>query len=173
MPDDFASNFVVNPDLHWLTADMLSSLRKLARVRQWRLPVLEVDEVFHRALLRWAVPLPPQTEPLSQHQLNVFSLVCRNVLIDELRQRTRHRKLAETLSEAAETSFPSPETNVVNQDFFEFTMGLLDDRQRQVFQMRYRHGLPFSEIAREVGLKEAAVRQMHKRALQKLRDLLK
>ena len=51
-------------------------------------------------------------------------------------------------------------------------IGRLDEKDREVIELRYFAGLPFGEIAELSGANESAAKVRHHRALKKLRELL-
>jgi RNA polymerase sigma factor (sigma-70 family) len=164
-----------NVDLSWL-APYIHHLRAVALTRHRRLRwVMEIDEVLHRAVLRWAPgeKPPPVGEGLSVRQIGTFSLVCRNVLIDEVRAYARRRKLAEEASYLPGRRESAVETLLSNQDLAESVLSRLQPSAREVLQLRYFEMLSFEEIGRRIGKRADAVRQMHTRAMRTLRDCFK
>jgi RNA polymerase sigma factor (sigma-70 family) len=135
---------------------------------------MEVDEVLHRAVLRWAPEeTPPQGDRLSTVQVKTFSLVCRNVLIDEVRAFARRRRLAEEARHLPRRSEREPEASLSDRELAERALSRLSPFAREVLQLRYFGGLSFDEIGQRLGKRADAVRQVHGRALRELRDVLR
>jgi RNA polymerase sigma factor (sigma-70 family) len=161
-------------DLDWVTPHY-DQLRTIAQARHRRLPwIMEVNDLLHDALLRWAPgqgPLPSGA-PLNSRQLATFSLTCLHVLINELRKQARWRKRFEELARGRDSSQVSPERSVELKDLVESLLSQLREREREVLQGRYFRGLSFRRIARRLHCTPELARQIHHRAIVKLRDLL-
>ena len=164
-----------NVDLSWI-APYVHHLRAIALTRHRRLRwVMEVDDLFHRAVLRWAPgeEPPPEGEQLSAKQVGTFSLACRNVLIDEVRAFARRRRLAEEVKHLPGRSERVVETSLGEQELAESVLSRLHPSARKVLQLRYFEGLSFDEIGRRLGKRADAARQVHARAIRDLRDSFK
>jgi RNA polymerase sigma factor (sigma-70 family) len=147
-------------ELNWL-APYLHHLRAVALTRQSRLRwVMEVDEVLHRALLRWAPREKPPAagKGLSDRQIASFSLACRNVLIDEVRAMARRRRLAEEARNLAGHSQGDAEAAFGRREFVESVLSRLNPSARMVLELRYFDNLSFEEIGRRMGKRADADR---------------
>ena len=49
----------------------------------------------------------------------------------------------------------------------------LPDPERRIIRHHYLQGLPFDEVAEQMGLSKGRISQLHKRAIERLRDALK
>ncbi len=166
-----------NAGLKWVSP-YYAELWRIAELRHRRLPwILDVGDVLHQALLRWA---PRQKPPdrggvLNSQQLATFSLTCRNVLLNELRGYTRRRKL-EVLRTRAEP-YQVPETLThENAEFVRSALSHLNERERAVLRFGYFKQMSFAEIAVELDrirlVPECTTdnaRKIHQRAIDKLR----
>lgn len=162
-------------DIGWV-GPYYPQLMAVALVRQRRLRwIMEVDELVHQALLRWAPKqsAPQAGEPLTSQQLGTFSLSCRNVLVDELRNITRRRKLRETLARLPSRQEASAESRIGRLELAEHALSCLDERSRRVVELRYGRQLSFAEIGAELGCREASARQLHSRAIRRMREFIK
>ncbi len=130
----------------------------------------EAEEVFqtvfvklHRTRIRYRAEIP---------FLPWFFTIARNALIDHLR-RTQTRQTYVTLDEAAVAGCPAPE------QYEQTPLGTtlpeisnLSKTQRHVLELRFNAGLTFREIAEQLQLSPANVRQLASRAIGKLRQRL-
>ncbi len=107
-------------------------------------------------------------------------VICRSVVTDHLRQRTRSREHAVAdIGELADMAFvegPEPlqprlevsdEAATVRQK-----LSGLPTRSQEVLKMRYEDDLDFDEIAKRLGLKQENVRQILSRSIRQLKGQL-
>jgi len=94
----------------------------------------------------------------------LFAL-CRNTLIDGLRERGRTLEDAnsDAIARAAATNETGPELP---------DLGSLPLDQRKAVELRYMEDLPFDEIARRLETSPSNARQLVSRGVRRLRDLL-
>ena len=107
----------------------------------------------------------------------------RNKFLDAARKQGRRQHNAPqrafpenssgAVSVPAETSSPSHKA-MRNEDTAALNSALsqLSSEEQQVFHLRYFKQLPFGEIAAQTGRTDVAVRQMHLRAIRRLRELM-
>jgi len=106
----------------------------------------------------------------------LFTL-CRNVMLDSLRAKSRIREEAraeiEALSEQAANEMPDAAAeNVAMLRIHEWSAEL-SPAQREVISLRFGEDLSFDEIATRLRIKSSGARKLSQRAIQKLRTLFK
>lgn len=95
--------------------------------------------------------------------------------IDELR---RHRPVAtldvagDLPDERRDTSPPAMAEAAADAERVRGALAALPDAQREVVTLRYLHDLSYERIARQMGRSNDAVRQLHQRAIGRLRRTL-
>jgi len=79
------------------------------------------------------------------------------------------------MSLGASEAFASPEQSVEDKDMLHIlakAIGSLRDNQQLVLSLYYQEGLTMGEIATVMGITRSRVCQIHKSAIQKLRELI-
>ena len=107
--------------------------------------------------------------------LSFFFTVARNTMIDYFRKSSHKeivsdeviRKFADTVGSHMDTE--SQET----KDSLLLAISKLTDEQREVITLFYTQDLTYEEISTITGKRQDAIRQIHSRAMKKLRDLYK
>jgi RNA polymerase sigma-70 factor (ECF subfamily) len=96
--------------------------------------------------------------------------VCRNLVRDQWRRRRP------TEDDSALDGLPAPAADTeslalgnLDRELLVRALGQLSAEHRRVLELRFQCGLSTSEVARELGRRADAVRQLQRRALQRLR----
>jgi len=103
-------------------------------------------------------------------------LLARQVWIDELRKRTRRKKLADSVAlETAGAVVPSVADEVASRDVADVQQALaqLPEAMRLVVELGVYQELPYSEIAEILEIPEGTVKSRMFNALTQLRTILK
>jgi RNA polymerase sigma-70 factor, ECF subfamily len=125
-----------------------------------------ISRTFERLLLRLESYDERRGGPLP------FALaIARNLLVDDLRARRPGVPLEEAAAQLVETRTPLSE--LLRGEELQGAQERLDalpPESRELFALRYADGLSCADIARLLGLSQAAVRQRLSRAVRALRD---
>lgn len=95
--------------------------------------------------------------------------LAQSALIDEFRRNSK-KVLYEQFDE--EINYVPSEADNDTVERIDLNEAVLSSAEREVLSLRYLQDLPFSEIAKKLGLKPDNTRKIASRALQKLRTLL-
>lgn len=97
--------------------------------------------------------------------------VSTNVAIEAGRQREREARLLRGYLREAKRWFVGPNADVETREYVDWLLRGLTERERLVLRSRYFKGMSCAEIATMMGVKADLIRQVHYRALQKLRKM--
>lgn len=125
-----------------------------------------VSHVFHRFLERLG-----DYEPGRGSVVSWVLTMARNAIIDHYRAR-RDTVPVEELAEVLAGSSRDPLDALIQDEEIRIVQALLREMPaptREMFALRYGHGMRYREIAACMGLSEAAVRQRFSRALRELK----
>lgn len=105
--------------------------------------------------------------------LSFFFTVARNTLIDHFRKND-HREIVsdEVVFEHAE-NIVMIENDTNQKDQILEAVAKLSEDQQEIIKLYYTNDLTYKEIAEVVGKREDTIRQIHSRAIKKLRELYK
>lgn len=101
--------------------------------------------------------------------------IARNVMRDQWRMVRRRRMLPVDSLRDLEFDAPSPEERLIREEEAGLVLralGALPDADRELLSLKYTSGLEHREIARLLGIREAAVRTRLWRALARLREVV-
>ncbi len=108
--------------------------------------------------------------------LAFFFTVARNTLIDYFR-KNKNREIVsdEIVSDNIEESDKSDEESTAREqkELLTEAIGKLSLEQQEIIRLYYTNDLTYKEIAEITGKREDAIRQIHSRAIKKLRSLYK
>ncbi len=93
--------------------------------------------------------------------------VCRNSLIDHLRQKARRKE------ESAGAAENIADTSVAEATELEESLRGLSAQENAILGLHYLQGYSFSEVAQHLRIQPASARKISSRAIQKLKGLLK
>lgn len=106
--------------------------------------------------------------------LAFFFTVARNTLIDHFRKNA-HREIVsdEIVSNYAEVQGSSDDQSISREqkESLDAILAKLSDEQQEIIRLYYTNDLTYKEIADITGKRENAIRQIHSRAIKKLREL--
>jgi RNA polymerase sigma-70 factor (ECF subfamily) len=139
-----------------------------ARIR----PREEAEDLCSQIFLRFSQRLE-QYDGARGSVLSWILSMSRNALIDRLRSL----RPTSTLDESIDIVDPSPNPleRIVEGEEARFVHGLLADHPpevREMFSLRFAHGLRYAEIGEMLGMSESAVKQRFSRNLRQLRSTL-
>jgi len=126
-----------------------------------------VSAIFHRFLESW-----DSYDPEAGSVWTWVMTMTRNRVIDFYRTR-RNAEGLEDLDEILICGRPNPEQRLILDEDARFLDGILSGEEPQVreaFALRYGQGMSHGEIARVLGISEAAVKQRFSRTLRRLRE---
>ena len=101
--------------------------------------------------------------------------IARNRCLDHLRRHQRTRQIVTTDSEASDdaaSDAPLPGELLSNRDDVARALDSLDETQRALIVLRFRHGLSYDELAMAFGIKPGTARMRVSRALARMRQTL-
>ncbi len=93
----------------------------------------------------------------------------------ESRRRRPHTASIEAGADLADTSTPTPEQQVIDQDRVERirkVMGYLTEKERRLLELSYFEGMSVREAGRELGWSKSSADRHHQAALERLRAML-
>lgn len=90
--------------------------------------------------------------------------------LDLWRKQGRRARLFDRVAEFIPKVAPSAESRVETEDFVNWLLAGLTDRERKVLTLRYFRGMSVGEAAAVMATTEEAVSQLHYRAVAKLRE---
>lgn len=109
--------------------------------------------------------------------LSFFFTVARNTLIDHFRKSSRRKEIVsdDIVSDFAETNSysDSESTDRELREVLLQAISQLSEEQQELINLYYREDLSYKEISEITGRREDAVRQLHGRAIKRLRELYK
>jgi RNA polymerase sigma factor (sigma-70 family) len=120
-----------------------------------------VDDVFQAVFMKLH-HARSQYDPMHSFASWIFT-ICRSVMIDALRKKSRTR---EDFSDALEIAAVEPEAEASLPSLNKLSQG-----QQEVVKLRYEENLSFEEIARKLETSPANVRQMVSRSIKRLKKL--
>lgn len=129
----------------------------------------ETADLLQRTWLRVLDKLPT----LEPREPGAMFAYLRVALINDLRDALRQHQRSPDVTENGEVAVMlTPDDSVSAQDLVEYERCLerLPEALRHLVLMRFEFGMSFSEIARELGEREDAVRMRLKRALKQLTE---
>ncbi|WP_313699158.1 sigma-70 family RNA polymerase sigma factor [Achromobacter sp.] len=91
-----------------------------------------------------------------------LTTVAKRLLIDQSRRRAIEQAYVETLAARTEDVAPSPETHALVVEALDAVCRMMEQlpaRVRRVFVLAQVEGLPFLDVARELGISVAAVQR--------------
>lgn len=126
-----------------------------------------ISAVFHRFLETW-----DRYDPTAGSVWSWLMTMTRRRVIDHYRTRREGESLEE-LQEILVCGRADPEQRMIDDEEARFLDGILREENaetREAFALRYGQGMSVREVARVMGLSEAAVKQRFSRTLRRLRE---
>lgn len=109
--------------------------------------------------------------------LSFFFTVARNTLIDHFRKNSRRKEIVsdEIVNDFLETNNYSDKESTSRElrEVLLQAISKLSEEQQEVINLYYQEDLSYKEISEITKKREDAVRQIHRRAINKLRELYK
>jgi RNA polymerase sigma-70 factor (ECF subfamily) len=108
--------------------------------------------------------------------ISFFFTVARNVMIDYFRKNTKREIVSdEVVAKFADTSGSTDKGSEVRElgEVIGQAIEKLSDEQKEIITLFYTNDFTYKEIAEITGKREDAIRQIHSRAIKKLRELYK
>ena len=105
-----------------------------------------------------------------------FFTVARTTLIDFFRKKSTHEIVSDEIIARNDTLDETAQKDISAQEQAEElkkAIICLSEEQQEIVSLMYTHDLSYKEIAEITGKREDAIRQIHSRAIKKLRTLYK
>ena len=142
----------------------------------------DAEDCVHDTIVRIVNHLERFKKADSEHLKSLILICCRNIALDKYKRNKREKTIALTHADQAdpetqgeEYDIPDESTNpekiIVCEEsatYIHTLVDKLDEKYRDVIEMRYYLGLSINEISCILGTSEAYVRVMISRAKQKL-----
>jgi RNA polymerase sigma factor (TIGR02999 family) len=140
-----------------LLYDELRAIAQRQLRREGSDPLLQPTAIVHEAYLKFAGDVG--TAMTRAHFLALAARAMRQVLIEEARRRSAQKRgggqLAVTLSQGADALTCDPELLLL----LDRALDKLDERQRQIVELRFFAGMQEEEIAQLLGVSDRTVRR--------------
>jgi len=107
--------------------------------------------------------------------LSFFFTVARNTLIDHFRKNSRRKEIVSDEAVAKESENHTSDMSTARElkEVLDQLIAKLSDEQQEVINLMYVHDRTYKEISEITGKTEEAIRQLHSRAIKKLREIYK
>lgn len=150
--------------------EVFGKVRRLIQIIHSKMRyVMEYDDLFQEVMLR-AIKYSNQFQGEEADLLRWCGRIGWNVLIDELRRirRASHR-VREFIEQEQAPVQSDAATTLQNREHLMKTLSVLSPRERSLLELTHLRGLTLAEVGRILGISSAAAKQLHYRALKKLR----